>query len=178
MGSRSPHAKAHFLGKRHARAGWARPTTLCCELCKNGWTDGDAVWVVDSGGLKEAQVQSYSTGGTANVPSCKNTLAPPGEYDWTVHVRRRCGIFVKLLWPLIIITLLVIRSKYAYCRNAGILLKNSKQPIPSCRKAAWVPVRYRNRSEQTECSLVWDRCVLDDFHAELCARKQNNYHNN
>ena len=29
------------------------------------------------------------------------TLALPGEYEWTVHVRRRCGFFVKLLWPLV-----------------------------------------------------------------------------
>ena len=47
------------------------------------------IWVVDSGRPKEAQVQSYSPGG-ANVPSWKNTLAPPGEYDWTVRLRRRC----------------------------------------------------------------------------------------
>jgi len=31
-------------------------TTLCRELCKNGLTDRDAVWVVDSGGPKEACV--------------------------------------------------------------------------------------------------------------------------
>jgi len=49
--------------------------------CKNGWTDRDAVWVVDLGGPKKAQVQSYSPGG-ANVPSHEGTLAPPGEYDW------------------------------------------------------------------------------------------------
>ena len=36
--------------------------------------------VVDSGGAKEAQVQSYSPGG-ANVPSLEGTLAPPDEYD-------------------------------------------------------------------------------------------------
>jgi len=34
-----------------------------------------------------------------------STLLPPGEYDWNVHVRRRCGIFVKLLWPLVKINL-------------------------------------------------------------------------
>ena len=37
----------------------------------------------------------------------------PGEYDWTVHVRRRCGLFVKLLWPLVltatVFCLLVVR---------------------------------------------------------------------
>ena len=46
----------------------------------NGRTDRFAVWVVDSGGLKEAQVQSYSPGGT-NVPSWEGTLASLGEYD-------------------------------------------------------------------------------------------------
>jgi len=40
----------------------------------------EAVWVVDSLGLKEAQVQSYLPGG-ANVPSHVGTLAPPGKYD-------------------------------------------------------------------------------------------------
>jgi len=39
-----------------------------------------AVWVVDSGGLKEVQVQPCSTGG-ANMPTWEGALAPPGEYD-------------------------------------------------------------------------------------------------
>jgi len=56
-----------------------------------GWTDRFAVWIVDSGGPKEAQVQSYSPGG-ASVPTWEGTLAPPGEYDWTVCLRRRCGL--------------------------------------------------------------------------------------
>jgi len=25
------------------------------------------------------------------------------QYHWTVHVQRRCGLYVKLLWPLVII---------------------------------------------------------------------------
>jgi len=45
--------------------------TLVIEACKNGWTDRDAVWVEDSCGPKEAQVQSYSPG-DANVPSLAN----------------------------------------------------------------------------------------------------------
>jgi len=39
-----------------------------------------AVWVMDSGGPKEAQLLSYMPGG-ANVPSMEGTLATPGEYD-------------------------------------------------------------------------------------------------
>jgi len=41
-------------------------TTLRSELYENGWTDRFAIWVVDSGGPKEARVQSYSLCG-ANV---------------------------------------------------------------------------------------------------------------
>jgi len=33
------------------------PTTLWRELCKNGWSDRDAVWVMDSGGPKEAFIR-------------------------------------------------------------------------------------------------------------------------
>jgi len=58
---------------------------------QNGWSDRFAVWVVDSGGPKEAQVQSYSPS-CANVPSWEGTPAPPGEYDWTVRLQRRCGL--------------------------------------------------------------------------------------
>jgi len=43
MGSRSANAKEKFLAER----------ALCGELCKNGWTDRDAVWFLDSGGPNE-----------------------------------------------------------------------------------------------------------------------------
>jgi len=69
--------KGNYYGKGHIRA---CPTTFCRELCENGSTYRFAVWVVDSGGPKEAQVQSYSSGGV-NVPSREGALASPGEYD-------------------------------------------------------------------------------------------------
>jgi len=50
------------------------------ELCNNGRTDRFPVWIVHSGGPKEAQVQSYSPNG-ANVPTWEGTLEPPGEYN-------------------------------------------------------------------------------------------------
>jgi len=40
-------------GKRQC---WQEKGRLCSELCKNGWTDQDTVWVVDLCGLKEASV--------------------------------------------------------------------------------------------------------------------------
>jgi len=47
---------------------------------------------VNSGGRpKDAQVQSYSPSGT-NVPSWEDTLPPPGEYDSTILLRRRCAL--------------------------------------------------------------------------------------
>jgi len=36
--------RGNFKGKGHAGACLM---TLCRELCKNGWTNRDAVWVVD-----------------------------------------------------------------------------------------------------------------------------------
>jgi len=59
----------------------------CRELCKSGWTDRFAVWVVDSIGPKEAQVQPYTPGG-ANVPRFGGHIGATGEY---VRLRRRCG---------------------------------------------------------------------------------------
>jgi len=55
--------------RRHSAVSCAEPIKLPFGL-----------WFVDSGGPKEAQVQSYSPG-SANVPSSEGTLAQPGEYD-------------------------------------------------------------------------------------------------
>jgi len=42
--------------------------------------DLPAVWVVDSGGPKEAKLHSHSPG-AANVSTWEVTLVPPGKYD-------------------------------------------------------------------------------------------------
>jgi len=67
---------------------WSAYLSVCHdrEPCKNRWTDWDAVWVMDS---KEACIR------------WRCTLATSSEYDWTVHMRQRCSLFVKLLWPLV-----------------------------------------------------------------------------
>jgi len=84
------------------------PTTLCRELCKNGWTDRFTPWVVDSGGPKEAQVQSYSSGG-ANA--CAHMGGHIGAI-WRIRLNRPCAAamrsYVKLLWPLVIIAIVTI----------------------------------------------------------------------
>jgi len=48
--------------------------------CSKMANDRFAVWIVDSGGPKEATLQSYSPGG-ANVPSWEGTVSQPGEYN-------------------------------------------------------------------------------------------------
>jgi len=58
-GFRHPIRKA-ILGKEEPIISMG---TFCRELCKNGQTDRFVVWIVGWGGLKEAQVQSYSPGG-------------------------------------------------------------------------------------------------------------------
>ena len=57
-----PRGKGQFWGKGHSKR------TFCHELCKKGRNNLLAVLVMDSGGPKEAQVQSCVPGGT-NVPT-------------------------------------------------------------------------------------------------------------
>jgi len=83
--SRSPMERGNFEGERESH--WS---AYCCELCKYVWF---AIWVVDLGGPKETRVYSYSPGGT-NVHKfnriCQGTLAPPGKYDWVIHLLWWC----------------------------------------------------------------------------------------
>jgi len=92
------------------------------SCAKNGWTDQDTVYDVDTGRSKEACTRW----------ECK--LVPPGEYDWTVHVRRRYGLFVKLLWPFVIMYSWVVWSvSVSVCRSSDPC-KNGW----THRDAAWV----------------------------------------
>jgi len=59
-----PRSLCEGAGKGHTRA---CPTTICRKMCKNCWINRFAVWVVDSGGPKETEIQPYSPG-CANVP--------------------------------------------------------------------------------------------------------------
>jgi len=47
----APWEERFFLGERTC------PTALCHKVCRNGWTDQGAVWVVDPGGSKEACIR-------------------------------------------------------------------------------------------------------------------------
>jgi len=57
-----------------------KPQLNCCELCKIGCTDRDAVWDAELGLAREP------------CSRWRCTLAWPSEYDWTVHVWWWCGL--------------------------------------------------------------------------------------
>ena len=61
---------------------WAVQERLNWSICR---LDCGLGWAGD------AQVQSCSPGGI-NVPTWEGTLAPPGEYNWTIRLRRWCGL--------------------------------------------------------------------------------------
>jgi len=96
-----PFIRGNFLGKGHPLLSTG---TFCRELCRNFWTDRFAVWVVDSGGPKEAQVQSYSP----RWRQCAHTGRHIGA-TLQISLNRRSAAamrsYVKLLWPLVIIWL-------------------------------------------------------------------------
>jgi len=64
------------------------------------------VWVMHLVGSKEASVSGY-------------TLAQPGECHITIHLRRRCGLFVKFLWPLVTIVIVALPSVLQHGWVAG-----------------------------------------------------------
>jgi len=78
---------------------WSVGRSVCHdrEPCKNGWTDRDAE--MPFGVRTRVGPRKYVLDGKMGMHI--DHLAPSGEYDWTVRVRRRCGFFVKLLWPLV-----------------------------------------------------------------------------
>ena len=82
-----------IIRRKDARA---CPMTLCSELCKKGWTDRFAVRVVDTGGPKEAQVQSYLPGGT-DVPVVKYSYTVPWPVQKQLN-RVRCHLGYGLGW--------------------------------------------------------------------------------
>ena len=78
MGSRSPWEGVIFGGK-----GRLLQQQHCRDLCKKGWTNRDAVWVMDSGGLKRV------LDGT-QIPHAKGAITgghdmPYDTLPWAIH---------------------------------------------------------------------------------------------
>jgi len=78
------HCSTMYIGVAYCY----RPNCMVChshEPCKNGWTDRDAIWVVDSGGPKEACV----------------TWGHIGAF-WRIRLNHLCA---AAMWPVCQITL-------------------------------------------------------------------------
>ena len=101
-----PHRSTAYVDASYS----CRPCSLVCgsvglsvclsvghsrDPCKSDWTDRYVIWVVDSDGPKKACDR------WARIPE------RPDECNWTIHVRRRCGLFVKLLWPLVFVFIML-----------------------------------------------------------------------
>jgi len=84
-----PHRSTFYLDAAYCY----RPNSMV-------WTHQDAVWVVDSGVPEEACL------------TWECTLAQPDEYNWTVHVRWWCGLFVKLLWTLVLTVVTMLKDNW------------------------------------------------------------------
>jgi len=93
------------------------------------------------------------------------TLAQPGEYDWTVHVRRRCGLFVKLFWPLV-----------AYDeQNDACYIRRLRTLLPRACHTQWVMLCcYRDTAKASD-EHVWSirvvsiiHCVVKSFDRSAC----------
>jgi len=60
------------------------------EPCKNSWTDWVKLSDEDIADFEVLRHVAMATVFGFLYMGC--TLAPPGEYNWTAHVRRRCGL--------------------------------------------------------------------------------------
>jgi len=95
------HGKGQFLGK--GRPLWSI-WTVCRELCKNGWTDRDAVWVMDSGGPKEMCIRWGSRSpceGAVFLGERTCQCMPDDTLPWAVQKwlnRSRCRLDRWLGW--------------------------------------------------------------------------------
>jgi len=107
--SRSTMKRGNFGGKGRPYSIVKYRDFLLWALYRNSWIGRFAVWVVDSGGPKEAQVQSYSPCG-ANMPTWEGTL---GAIYKRIPLNRPSAAamrsYVKLLWPLVIIIIIIFR---------------------------------------------------------------------
>jgi len=92
MRSRSPLVRGNFEVGRG-------------ELCKNGWTNRDVVWDLNSGGPKQALLSRVHTVATWRIPLNHPRVAAMRP-------------IVELLWPLVV----VIRYAVAHIGNAHQLI--------------------------------------------------------
>ena len=120
-----PPQEGAILGERTVH--WKVYRDFCRELCENGWISWFAVWIVDSGGPKEAQIQSYSPGG-ANLSSTIEPSMCGGDAACCQITLTTCYYYVQACQKVFHQTEFKIHhvSKTSYIRLA-ITLKHVKR---------------------------------------------------
>ena len=92
---------------------------------------------MDSGGSKETCIR------------WECTLAQPGEYDWTVYVRRRCSLFVKLFWPFVYRHVAMVETGSSVCTNEMFWLRCTD--VVGVREAVWRGQSVRRTVDTRVC---------------------------
>jgi len=110
MGSRFPHAIGQFWGGKGLPIVKYRNSAASCAN-RSRWLNSCLKLPFVIFVLNKNECMNECLGRTlgwvqASVYYMGCILAPPGEYDWVVHVRRRRSLFVRLLWRLVIVTIL------------------------------------------------------------------------
>jgi len=96
--------------------------TLCSELCKMA----EPIKMSFGFGLGWAQLE-------ANI-RLGFTLAPPGEYHWTVHVLRRCGLLSNYYDHLFLLAFLLT----CCCTSEWqVKVTIAVQPVATCRQSPY-----------------------------------------
>ena len=132
---------------------------FCRKLCKNGWTDRFAVWVVDSSGPKEAQVQSYSS----------------GEYDWTVCLRRRCGLnLMSNYFDQLLLLLWMNEWRFNGKIHRRMVLTDHLYTCPNTIAYIYIQITHLLPTFWCNCPSVTNRVKLQLWtHSERFAAEQN-----
>ena len=111
MGSRSPWVNGQCWGWK-----WASPVHANMSGCP--YTQSDSTW-------GRTIMVWMPIGGVLDGREC--TLAPPGKYEWIVHVRWQCGLMSNYFDHLLLLCSTTDR-KSLLLRDNGLTSSNSGKP--------------------------------------------------
>jgi len=98
---------SNFNGLRVLAAYSYRPSSVVCrsvchasEPCKNGWTDRDAVWVMDSGGPKETRIRwgpdPHAKGQLSGERTCLGMLEDTLPWAVQIWLNQQFGLWTGM----------------------------------------------------------------------------------
>ena len=131
------------------------------EPCKSGWTDRDAIWVVDSDGPQETCIRSWSRS--------------PGKF-----VHKAVRPFVKLLWPLAIFSQRFLHVRGSRWRGGGQRRETRRAGCSRIQHVCQTGQRGGRDAGQTEhqqgrTDITHDRCRWRDAHQHRRRRRRQGH---